>query len=314
MQSSTFTLTTPDGTEVFVNRWLPDGPAKAVVQLAHGLAEHSSRYARFAQRLTDHGYAVYGSDHRGHGQTSGESSGRRGFFSEKDGWQTVVDDLHAVTDKAREEQPGLPVFLLGHSMGSFISRGYAAQYGSELAGLVLSGTAGGAGALGKVGIFLASTQARLRGHAHTSGLMNTLTFGQYNSAFKPTRTDFDWLSRDPDEVDKYVNDPDCGFVFSAGGFADLLRGLESVNTDRLASRIPKGLPVHLVSGDKDPVGGKDGKGVRAVADQLRRVGVQDVTLRLWPDARHEILNETNRDEVETEIVEWLDAHLVTAPS
>jgi alpha-beta hydrolase superfamily lysophospholipase len=314
MQSSTFTLTTPDGTEVFVNRWLPDGPAKAVVQLAHGLAEHSSRYARFAQRLTDHGYAVYGSDHRGHGQTSGESSGKRGFFSEKDGWQTVVDDLHAVTDKAREEQPGLPVFLLGHSMGSFISRGYAAQYGSELAGLVLSGTAGGAGALGKVGIFLASTQARLRGHAHTSGLMNTLTFGQYNSAFKPTRTDFDWLSRDPDEVDKYVNDPDCGFVFSAGGFADLLRGLESVNTDRLAARIPKGLPVHLVSGDKDPVGGKDAKGVRAVADQLRRVGVQDVTLRLWPDARHEILNETNRDEVETEIVEWLDAHLVTAPS
>jgi alpha-beta hydrolase superfamily lysophospholipase len=314
MQSSTFTLTTPDGTEVFVNRWLPDGQAKAVVQIAHGLAEHSSRYARFAQRLTDHGYAVYGSDHRGHGQTSGESSGKRGFFNEKDGWQTVVDDLHAVTDKAREEQPGLPVFLLGHSMGSFISRGYAAQYGSELAGLVLSGTAGGAGALGKVGIFLAATQARLRGHSHTSGLMNTLTFGQYNSAFKPTRTDFDWLSRDPDEVDKYINDPDCGFVFSAGGFADLLRGLETVNTDRSASRIPKGLPVHLVSGDKDPVGGKDGKGVRTVADQLRRLGVHDVTLTLWPDARHEILNETNRDQVETEIVEWLDAHLVAAPS
>ncbi|NUO35691.1 MAG: alpha/beta hydrolase [Dermatophilaceae bacterium] len=314
MQSSTFTLTTPDGTEVFVNRWLPDGPARAVVQIAHGLAEHSSRYARFAQRLTDHGYAVYGSDHRGHGQTSGESSGKRGFFNEKNGWQTVIDDLHAVTDKAREEQPGLPVFLLGHSMGSFISRGYAAQYGSELTGLVLSGTAGGAGALGKVGIFLASTQARLRGHAHTSGLMNTLTFGQYNSAFKPTRTQFDWLSRDPEEVDKYVNDPDCGFVFSAGGFADLLRGLETVNSDRSASRIPKGLPVHLVSGDKDPVGGKDGKGVRTVADQLRRLGVQDVTLTLWPDARHEILNETNRDQVETEIVEWLDAHLATAPS
>ena len=313
MQSSTFTLTTPDGTEVFVNRWLPDGPARAIVQIAHGLAEHSSRYARFAQRLTDHGYAVYGSDHRGHGQTSGESSGKRGFFNEKDGWQTVVDDLHAVTDKAREEQPGLPVFLLGHSMGSFIARGYAAQYGADLAGLVLSGTAGGAGALGKVGIFLASTQARLRGHAHTSGLMNTLTFGQYNSAFKPTRTQFDWLSRDPEEVDKYINDPDCGFVFSAGGFADLLRGLETVNTDRSASRIPKGLPVHLVSGDKDPVGA-NGKGVRTVADQLRRVGVHDVTVTLWPDARHEILNETNRDQVEAEIVEWFDAHLVAAPS
>ncbi|WP_344941987.1 lysophospholipase [Terrabacter ginsenosidimutans] len=308
MQSSTFMLTTPDGTEVFVNRWLPDsGASKAVVQIAHGLAEHSSRYARFAQRLTDHGYAVYGSDHRGHGKTSSA----RGSFAEHDGWKTVIDDLHAVTDRAREEQPGLPVFLLGHSMGSFISRGYAAQYGSELAGLVLSGTAGGAGAIGRVGIFLASTQARLRGHSHTSGLMNSLTFGPYNKAFKPTRTDFDWLSRDPVEVDKYVNDPDCGFVFSAGGFADLLRGLESVNTDAVAARVPKDLPVHLASGDKDPVGA-NGKGVRQVADQLRRLGVRDVTMTLWPDARHEILNETNRDEVEIEILNWLDAHLTPA--
>ena len=166
--------------------------------------------------------------------------------------------------------------------------------------------------LGKVGVFVASTQARLRGHTHTSGLMNTLTFGQYNSAFKPTRTDFDWLSRDPAEVDKYVNDPDCGFVFSAGGFADMLRGLAEVNTDRLASRVPKDLPIHLASGDKDPVGA-NGKGVqpgrRPVA---QRLGVQDVTLTLWPEARHEILNETNRDEVEVEIVDWLDAHLVPA--
>ncbi len=304
MQSSTLTLTTPDGTEVFVNRWLPDGPPRAIVQIAHGLAEHSSRYGHFAQRLTDRGYAVYASDHRGHGKTSSP----RGSFPERDGWQTVIDDLYAVTERAREEQPRLPVFLLGHSMGSFISRGYAAQHGSELAGLVLSGTAGGAGAMGKVGIFLAATQARLRGHAHTSGLMNKLSFGQYNAAFKPTRTEFDWLSRDPAEVDKYINDPDCGFVFSAGGFADLLRGLESVNTDRVASRIPEDLPVHLASGDKDPVGA-NGKGVRHVADQLRRLGVRDVTMTLWPEARHEILNETNRDEVEVEIIDWLDAHL-----
>jgi alpha-beta hydrolase superfamily lysophospholipase len=304
MQSSTFTLTTPDGTDVFVNRWLPDGDPRAIVQIAHGLAEHSSRYARFAQRLTDRGYAVYGSDHRGHGKTSSP----RGSFAEKDGWQTVIDDLHAVTDKAREEHPDLPVVLVGHSMGSFISRGYAAQYGRELAGLVLSGTAGGAGAIGKVGVFLASTQARLRGHEHVSGLMNTLSFGQYNSAFKPTRTDFDWLSRDPAEVDKYINDPDCGFVFSAGGFADLLRGLEAVNTDRVASRIPKELPVHLASGDLDPVGA-NGKGVQKVAEQLRRLGVQDVTVKLWPQARHEILNETNRDEVEVEIADWIDAHV-----
>ncbi len=303
MQSSTFTLATADGTDVFVNRWLPGGDARAVVHIMHGMAEHSSRYARFAQRLTDHGYAVYGSDHRGHGRTSGT----RASFAAKNGWQTVLDDLRAVTDRAREEQPGLPVFLVGHSMGSFLARAYAAQHGSELAGIVLTGTAGGAGALGKVGVFLAATQARLRGHTHTSGLLNTLTFGQYNSAFKPTRTEFDWLSRDPAEVDKYVNDPDCGFVFSAGAFADVLKGLAEVNTDQLASRVPKDLPVHLASGDMDPVGA-NGKGVRQVADHLRRAGVQDVTLTLWPEARHEILNETNRDQVTADVVAWLDAH------
>ena len=307
MQSSTFTLTTPDGTEVFVNRWLPDGEVKAVVQISHGLAEHSSRYARFAQRLTDNGYAVYASDHRGHGRTSGT----RASFAERDGWQTVIDDLHAVTARARHEQHGVPVFLLGHSMGSFLARGYAAQHGSELAGLVLSGTAGGAGALGKLGVFVASTQARLRGHTHASGLMNKLTFGQYNAAFKPVRTDFDWLSRDPAEVDKYVNDPDCGFVLSAGGFADMLRGLAQANAERTVARVPKDLPIHLTSGDKDPVGA-NGKGVQQAADQFKRLGVRDVTVTLWPDARHEILNEINRDEVEVEILEWLDAHLATA--
>jgi alpha-beta hydrolase superfamily lysophospholipase len=307
MQSSTFTLTTPDGTELHVNRWLPDDAPKAVVQISHGLVEHSTRYARFAQRLTDHGYAVYASDHRGHGRTSGT----RGTFGPHEGWTAAVDDLRIVTDRAREEQPGLPVFLLGHSMGSFLARSYAAEHGDDLAGLVLTGTAGSAGVLGRAGIGVATTQARLRGHTHASGLMNTLVFGQYNAAFKPARTDFDWLSRDPAEVDAYVNDPDCGFVFSAGGFADMLKGLESVNSDAVASRFPDDLPVHLASGDQDPVGAQ-GKGPRAVAEQLRRVGVQDVTVTLWPGARHEILNETNRDEVEQEILGWLDAHLPAA--
>ena len=216
-----------------------------------------------------------------------------------------------MTERARTEQPGLPVFLVGHSMGSFLARGYAAQFGAELAGLVLSGTAGSAGPLGNAGVLVATTQARLRGHEHTSGLMNTLTFGQYNAAFKPTRTEFDWLSRDPAEVDAYIADPECGFVFTTGGFVDLIRGLEGVNTDAVVGRIPKDLPVHLASGDMDPVGA-NGKGVRQVADQLRRLGVKDVTMTLWPEARHEILNETNRDEVEIEIVNWLDSHLVPA--
>ena len=307
MQSSTFTLTRPDGTEVFVHRWLPEDSTKAIVQIAHGLAEHSGRYARFAETLTNHGYAVYASDHRGHGRTSGP----RGVFAPKDGWEAVVDDLHAVTEQAREEHPGLPVFLAGMSMGSFLSRSYAARFGSELAGLVLLGTAGGAGAIGKVGLAIASAQARVRGHDHVSELLNSMSFGRFNAAFKPNRTDFDWLSRDEAEVDKYVADPDCGFIMSTGGLADMVRGLADVNTDRSASRVPKDLPVHLTSGERCQVG-EEGKGPREVADRFRSVGVQDVTLKLWPEARHEILNEINRDDVEAEILAWLDAHLTAA--
>ena len=304
MQSSSFTLARPDGIDVFVHRWIPDHDPVAIVQIAHGLAEHSGRYAGFADRLTTAGYAVYASDHRGHGHTSGT----RGVFAPEDGWQTVVDDLHAVTQKAREEHPGLPVFLVGMSMGSFLSRSYAARFGSELAGLVLLGTAGGAGAIGKVGLAIASAQARVRGHDHVSSLLNSMSFGRFNAAFKPTRTEFDWLSRDEAEVDTYVADPDCGFIMSTGGLADMVRGLADVNTDRSASRVPKDLPIHLASGDRCQVG-EDGKGPREVADRFREVGVQDVTLTLWPEARHEILHETNRDEVEAELVEWLDAHL-----
>ena len=207
----------------------------------------------------------------------------------------------------REEQPGLPVYLLGASMGSLLSRSYAARFGRGLAGLIVSGTAGDPGPLGKVGAALAATQARLRGRRHTSGLLNTLTFGRYNAGFKPTRTDFDWLSRDQAEVDKYVADDRCGQIFTVGFFADLIGGTTSLNNDAIVSRVPKDLPIHLVSGDRDPVGSK-GKGVLAVAEQYRRVGVTDVTVKLWPDARHEILHETNRDEVMTELIAWLDAH------
>lgn len=310
MQSNTLTLATSDGTQLHVNRWLPDAPPKAVVQVAHGMAEHSDRYARFGERLTAAGYAVYASDHRGHGSTA-RTAQDAGYFADDHGWDTVVDDLHLVTEHARAENPGLAFFLFGHSMGSFLSRSFVTRFGAELDGLVLSGTAGDPGALGKVGLALASAQARLRGRHHPSGLMDQLTFGQYGAAFKPNRTKFDWLSRDEAEVDKYVADERCGNVFTTGFFVDLLRGLASVNSDSVVARVPKELPIHLVSGSLDPVGAK-GKGVQQVADQYRRVGVQDVSVKLWPDARHEVLNETNRDEVMDEVVGWLDAHLPTA--
>lgn len=307
MRSDTFLLETSDQTPVYVHHWSPDSPPKAVVQIAHGMAEHSARYERFAQALTDAGYEVYAGDHRGHGQTAGPQD--VGYFADEHGFDTVVDDMHALTLRIKDDHPDLPVFLFGHSMGSFLSRSYVTRYGSELAGLVLSGTGGSAGLLGKAGRGIAGAQARIKGRRHPSGLMNTLTFGQYNAQFKPARTDFDWLSRDPAEVDKYVADPKCGELFTVGFYADLLHGLERVNDVKEVSSTPADLPILLVSGSKDPVGGKDAKGVREVAARLRTVGVREVTTTIYPEARHELLNETNRDEVTADLIEWFDAHL-----
>ena len=307
MEHSTLTVTAHDGTALHVNRWLPDGQPRAVVQIAHGMAEHSDRYARFATALTDAGYAVYADDHRGHKGTAG-SHDQEGYFADEHGFETVVDDLAAVTATIRAEQPGLPIVLLGHSMGSFLARAYAASHAhvdGGLAGLVLSGTAGDPGALGVVGQGVAIAQGFLRGRRHTSGLMNTLTFAQYNSRFKPNRTEFDWLSRDPAEVDAYVADEWCGNVFTAGFYADVLGGLRRINTDAHVAQVPLELPVLVLSGDQDPVG-DFGKGPTAVAEQFRRAGLDDVTLVLYPGARHEILNEINRDEVTADILAWLD--------
>jgi len=279
-----------------------------VVQLSHGMAEHSARYARLAEALTAAGYAVYGHDHRGHGATASKAD--HGYFADRDGWATVVADLRAVTRFAQDEHPGLPVFLLGHSMGSFLARSYVIEDSRELAGLILSGTAGGPGPLGAAGAGLAAAEARFRGRRHVSALLDKLTFGQYNTAFKPNRTEFDWLSRDPAEVDLYVADELCGNTFTSGFFGDLIRGLRSINDKRQVARVRRDLPILLIAGDQDPVGA-GGKGPRAVREQYAVAGVVDVTCTLYPGARHEVLNETNRDEVTADVIRWLDAHLPT---
>lgn len=308
MQTSTTTVSASDGAALHTRRWLPEGDARAVVQVAHGMAEHSARYSRLAEALTDASYAVYAHDHRGHGSTGADAD--HGYFADRDGWATVVDDLRAVTRLAREENPGLPVFLLGHSMGSFLARSYVIEDSRGLAGLVLSGTAGHPGVLGKAGVLVAAAEARLRGSRHVSPLLDKLTFGQYNAPFTPSRTPFDWLTRDPDEVDLYVADAKCGNTFTSGFFKDLVGGLLEINDPRKVARVRRDLPVLIIAGDEDPVG-NHGKGPTAVRDQLVGVGVTDVSLTLYPGARHEVFNETNRDEVTADVIRWLDAHLPT---
>lgn len=306
MDSSTIAVSASDGTPLHTYRWLPEAPPRAIVQIAHGMAEHAGRYARFAEALTDAGYAVYANDHRGHGQTAAKAD--HGYLADRDGFATVVHDLNTVSEFALAEHPGVPLVLFGHSMGSFLSRAYTQAHGARLAALILSGTAGDPGPLGSVGKRIAGLQARLRGRRHTSGLMDTLTFGQFNNAFKPSRTKYDWLSRDEAEVDTYVADPLCGNVFTASFYNDLIDGVQQVNRPAAFTSVPTDLPVLVIAGAADPVG-DSGKGPRTVAESLREAGVTDVMLTLYPDARHEILNETNRDEVTADILTWLDKRI-----
>lgn len=308
MRSETTTITSPhDGLPLFVRTWQPDGEAKGIVQMAHGMAEHSARYERFAQALTDAGYVAWMHDHRGHGETS-TAPQDRGYYADDHGWDTVVEDMHTVGLAIAAAHPGLPLFFFGHSMGSLLGRDYITRYGQDLAGAVLSGTAANPGLLGKVGQGLASVESRIRGRRHTSKLMDAMTFGAYNKPFKD-EGDFGWLSRDRAEVRKYIDDPRCGEVFTSGFFADLLGGVNRLQG--LAARVPHDLPLLVISGEQDPVGGKDGAGVRAAAEAFRAGGVEDVTLTLFPGARHELLNETNRDEVTDLVISWLDDHLPT---
>ena len=225
MQASTFTLATPDGMSLFVYRWLPDGPPKAVVQIAHGLAEHAARYARVAEALTRAGYAVYADDHRGHGRTA-RTPDELGLFAERDGWKKCIDDLWLINRRIAADHPGLPIVLLGHSLGSFMAQYFISEHGDALVAAVLSASNGKPPPIAPIGLLLARLERLRLGQRGHSPVMQALFFGAFNKPFKPARTPFDWLSRDTAEVDKYIADPLCGFEFDgatlyrpAGGVA-----------------------------------------------------------------------------------------------
>lgn len=301
MRSHTFRF----GDGIFAYRWLPDDddPIAGAVQIAHGMAEHAGRYEAFARFLTAAGFAVYANDHRGHGRTAGRPE-NIGYFADADGWRAVVEDMKALTAVIHSEWPDRPPFLLGHSMGSLLARTYIADGADNIAGLILSATSGDPGVLGTVGRLIARWECWRKGKKTPSPLLNTLSFGGFNKAFAPARTDFDWLSRDTDQVDAYVADPYCGGVFTAGFFCDLLDGLAFIGGPAALHRVRKDLPVLLASGDRDPVG-KDTRGVREVARAMSVAGITDLTTRFYAGARHEILNETNRDEVYRDLLDWM---------
>ena len=305
MQSSTFTLPASDGVTLFVYRWLPETPPKAVVQIAHGLAEHAGRYARLAGLLTTSGYAVYAHDHRGHGRSAAGTAGL-GYFAESGGWQKCIDDLWQLQRRIAADHPGLPIVLLGHSMGSFMVQHFISEHGDALAGAVLSGSNGKPPLLAVVGRLVARLERLRLGPRGRSALIHALSFTAFNKQFAPNRTPCDWLSRDPAEVDKYIADPLCGFIATVQLWIDLLDALaEIANPDRQA-RIPKQLPIYIIAGARDPVSNNT-KGLAQLLTAYRVQGLPRVAHRFYPDARHEIFNEVNRDEVTRDLIAWLDA-------
>lgn len=283
---------------------------KGIVQIAHGMAEHILRYESFANYLVKSGYIVYGHDHRGHGRTA-KTTEETGYFSDENGFDKVVDDVKQFTDFIHEENPHVPIILFGHSMGSFIARRYVQLYGDVIAGAIFSGTGGDPGLLGKLGKIVAMRESRKKGRRTPSPLLDQLSFGSFNKQFKPNRTKFDWLSRDNEQVDLYVTDSMCGNVFSAGFFLDLFSGMERIHRKEEVKKTPQDLPILLVSGARDPVG-NNGKGVRQVLLLYKRAGIENITMKLYDDARHEILNETNRDEVFQDLTLWMD-HVWVSP-
>ena len=289
------------GKDLQVYVWPVDAP-KAVVQLVHGMAEHMGRYDRLAQALNQAGYAVVGHDHLGHGPIAKKEE--LGYFGPKDGWDSLIRDMHGVTEYAKGRFPVLPFALLGHSMGSFAAREYLLRYGGELSACVLSGTGWHPAALASSARCMAALCGALS-WTKPAHFVNKMGFGSYNKAFQPARTPFDWLSRDEKEVDKYVADPLCGFVFTARGFYDMFGGLKALSDLSRLQSMPKDLPVYFLSGAMDPVG-TQGKGVETVARQFRDAGMKNVTVKLYEGGRHEMFNEINRDEVTADLIGWLN--------
>ncbi len=308
MNATTETVAAPDGAKLFCHRWTPDAgmPIKAAVFVAHGMAEHAGRYERLARALCDAGYAVWAHDQRGHGRTA-DGPDRFGVIPGANGLDTLVEDLHAVNAALRAAVPGVPVFLVAHSMGSFVAQGYAQRHGGELDGMVLSGSNGSVGVLADVMRLIAGREARKHGREARRPSLDRLSFGRFNDAFKPNRTAFDWLSGDEAEVDKYIADPFCGALFPAGYFYDLAGYLKGIHRKSAVNLVPKDLPICLLAGEDDPVGGK--KGIPKLEELYRRSGVADLTVKLYPGKRHEILNETNRDEVTADMLRWLDGRI-----
>ena len=313
MRKEAFSFDSRDGENILhAVRFSPEEtvPVRGVVQIVHGMAEYFERYEAFAEFLTDHGLVVTGEDHLGHGESVAEGE-LFGYFCKQDPATVLVRDVHRLKKMTQELYPNVPYILIGHSMGSFIVRNYLCRYGTGISAAILLGTGMQSRRFLFVSRVFTAFLQMIFGPKHVAKLADRITFGSYNERIREPETAFDWLSRDTREVKHYVEDPLCGFVFTLNGFATMTELASRLYDTGNLKKIPADLPVFFAAGEEDPVGDY-GKGVRHAYDSLKRVGMKNLSLKLYPGARHELLNEINREEVYRDLYCWMEQFLSTS--
>lgn len=286
---------------------VPDAEPRAIVQIIHGIAEYIDRYDEFMSFLADNGIIAVGTDHLGHGKSI-ESEEQTGFFAYDNGWDYAVRDEEVLRLAMHENYPELPIIVFGHSMGSFMARTLLIRYPDAFNAAIISGTGNQGAALVNGGLFMGNLVTGLKGAHHYSKFLNNLAFGSYNKIYENPKTEYDWLSRDEANVQKYIDDPLCGFIPSCSLFRDMMTGVKFITNKKNLTAMNKDMPVYFMSGDMDPVG-ECGKGVQKAYNNFLEAGMKDVSIKLYPGGRHEMLNEINKDEVYTDILAWLDSKI-----
>ena len=294
-------------TTIHAIEWIPDEAPCAVLQIAHGMVEYIDRYDRFASVCAEQGIYVVGNDHLGHGQSVTDHE-KLGYFGKPDGNAYVISDMHTLRKQTQERFPEIPYFLLGHSMGSFLVRQYITLFGKRLAGAILMGTGYQSCTSLWTNRLLAKGIALYKGDLDRSDLLYDRVLGAYSKAFRPAETQDDWLTRDKEIIDSYADDELCQFHFTVNGYEHMFRGLQKAQDPARIAQIPASLPLLIISGENDPVG-DFGKGPRKIAEIYRQAGITDVTCKLYPEDRHEILNELDRDTVDADILAWIKERL-----
>ena len=307
-RTQNFSYPSADGKSTIQAReWLPEGSPRGVVQIIHGISEHMGRYDHVARFLNENGFLVCGEDHLGHGRTV--SDGRYGYFAARGGWDFVVRDIRRLREIEGEKYPGILYFLMGHSMGSFLARTYLIRWPGTVDGAVLSGTGQEAAPLVAFGRGASNLLCALCGPEHVSGLIYRLSLGSYSRPFRRDGGTGSWLSQDPEMVESNRRDPLCSFRPTVSMFRDMMEGLEFIGSGSNLAKMDPETPIYFFSGDRDPVGSM-GKGVRKVEEMFRCAGCRDVTVKLYPGGRHEMLNEVNRSEVLEDLLAWLEKHML----